>query len=140
MNLVRSNYIDKIVNLAKAEIQKDNFEVAWKHLEDAHIFSQPDARMHIYVHCVMLTLALKSKNYIEVIGQLLRILLAGPSSVFKKYPIGNNGRSNVGLFESSLLPKRIEKKIQQLEKLEVIRKKSGGELPEHQRKHPFSRG
>lgn len=140
MNLVREKYTDQIVVKANSEIQKGNFETAWKHLEDAHIFSQPDARMHIYVHCVMLTLAFKLKNYGEAAGQLLRLILAGPSSVFKKYPLGNNGRSDVGLFESSLLPKRIEIKMQQLEKLEIIRKKSGGELPEYQRKYPRSRG
>jgi hypothetical protein len=140
VNLVREKYTDQIVVKAKSEIQKGNYVTAWKHLEDAHIFSQPDARVHIYVHCVMLTLALKLKNYSEVAGQLLRIILAGPSSVFKKYPIGNNGRSYAGLFESSLLPKRIEIKMQQLEKLELIRKKSGGELPKYQRKHPRSRG
>lgn len=62
MNLVREQYIDQIVVKAKTEIEKGNFEVAWKHLEDAHIFSQPDARIHIYIHYVMLTLALKLKN------------------------------------------------------------------------------
>lgn len=53
MNLVREKYTDQIVVKAKSEIQKGNYVTAWKHLEDAHIFSQPDARVHIYVHCVM---------------------------------------------------------------------------------------
>lgn len=98
MNLMRTQYVDRIVIKAKSEIQKSSYDLAWKYLEEAHIFSQPDAGMHLYVHWEMLCLAAKERNKMEFLGQVLRLFLAVPSSVLRMYPPGNIGRSNVGLF------------------------------------------
>lgn len=110
MNLLRTQYADRAVIRAKAEIERKNYPLAWKHLEEAHIFSQPDAAMHLYVHWEMLRLAKEQRNWSEIFGQTVRLFLALPSSVFGVYPKGNNGRSNVGLFSPMPLSKRDEKK------------------------------
>lgn len=139
MNLMQSQYADRAVIRAKSEIKNDSHELAWKYLEEAHIFSQPDAAMHVYVHWEMFLLAKKQRNKSEIFGQLIRLLLAVPSSVLRLYPAGNNGRSNVGLFSPMPLSKRNEKKMRELERLEKRRIEEGGTLQKYQRQHPLSR-
>lgn len=139
MNLMLSRYADRAVIRAKSEIENDNYELAWKYLEEAHIFSQPDAGMHLYVHWEMFKLAKRERNISEMFGQIVRLLLAVPSSVLKIYPAGNSGRSNAGLFSSMPLSKRNEKKMRELEKLEKRRIEAGGTLQKYQRQHPFTR-
>lgn len=139
MNLMRAQFADRAVIRAKSEIEARNYELAWKYLEEAHIFSQPDAGMHLYVHWQMLQLARRQRNKSEIFGQILRLLLAVPSSVFRMYPAGNNGRSNVGLVYAMPLSKRHEKKLNALDKLEKQRIENGGTLLKYQRKHPLSR-
>ena len=139
MNLIQSQYADRAVIRAKSEIANGNLDLAWKYLEEAHIFSQPDAAMHVYVHWEMFVLAKRQMNGSEIFGQLLRLLLAVPSSVLKLYPAGNNGRSNVGLFSSMPLSKRHKKKMRELEKQEKQRIEDGGTIQKYQRQHPHSR-
>ncbi len=139
MNLMQSQYTDRAVIRARSEIQNGNYELAWKHLEEAHIFSQPDPAMHAFVHWEMLHLARKERNTSEIIGQIVRLLLAVPSSILRVYPAGNNGRSNVGLFSPMPLSKRAEKKMRELEKLEKRRIEDGGTIQKYQRQHPLSR-
>lgn len=75
-------------------------EAAWGHLEDAHILSQPWVRPHIRVHMAMLALGWSQRNRAEVVGQLFRLIVAGPGSVTGRYPVGNIGRATVSAFES----------------------------------------
>lgn len=139
MNLMRTQYADRVVIRAKQEIERKNFELAWRYLEEAHIFSQPNAGVHLEVHWEMFKLALREKLIFEVFGQLIRLILAIPSSVFRAYPAGNNGRSNVGLFTSVSLSKRHDKKMKELENLERRRIEDGGTLKKKPRQHPLTR-
>lgn len=139
MNLMRTQYVDRAVNKAKSEIRNHNYDLAWKYREEAHIFSQPDAGMHFYVHWEMLSLAIKERNMAEILGQALRLFIAVPSSILRLYPAGNNGRSKIGLFSPMPLSKNHEKKLRELENLENRRIENGGELPKYQRKHPLTR-
>jgi|GEM_PF-2563733 len=139
MNLIRIKYTDQLVIKAKSEFQKGNYKISWQYLEDAHIFSQPYPAMHTFVHWTMLCFAFRLRDTSEIFGQLLRLILAPPASILKKYPAGNNGRSNTGLFTHFPIPSRIEKKIIKLDKLEIQRKKSGGVLVKYTRQHPTMR-
>ncbi|MFE7356134.1 DUF3703 domain-containing protein [Streptomyces sp. NPDC057543] len=47
-------------------------------------------------HAVMLRLALRDRDLREVLGQLVRLVVAGPGSAAGKYPGGNTGRTRVG--------------------------------------------
>lgn len=139
MNLMQNQYADRAVIRARSEIKSERYDLAWKYLEEAHIFSQPDAAMHVYVHWEMFQLAKKQRNKSEFFGQLVRLLLAVPSSVLRLYPAGNNGRSNVGLFSPMPLSKRNEKKMRELERLEKRRIEEGGTLQKYQRQYPLTR-
>lgn len=48
----------------------------WRHLERAHIVSQPDPWLHTCSHAAMLRLALGQHDRREAIGQVLRLMVA----------------------------------------------------------------
>jgi hypothetical protein len=76
----------------------------WPALERAHLLSQPWVWAHTRVHFAMLRLALTQRDASEMIGQLVRLAIAGPGSLAGKYPAGNTGRTTMGLTETAPLP------------------------------------
>lgn len=72
---------------------------AWSQLERAHILSQPFAGLHIKVHARMLSRAWRDRKWRELLGQLPRLVLAGPGSLFGRYPRGNRGTTAISMFE-----------------------------------------
>jgi len=139
MNFVRAKYVDAIVSRAQRQIDDKNVALAWKLLEDAHIFSQPFPAQHLYVHWEMLKFAYRLKDYREVAGQLIRTLLAVPASTLGIYPEGNTGRCNVGLFEAMPVSTKNFTKMKELDKLEKMRRENGDRIEERQRQHPLTR-
>lgn len=67
----------------------------WHHLERAHILSQPVAGIHVRTHLAMLGYAVRQRDGHEIAGQVARLLVAGPGSGFRRYPLGNTGGTNV---------------------------------------------
>jgi hypothetical protein len=67
----------------------------WKHLERAHVLSQPLLGLHVFTHLAMLRYAVRRRDTREIIGQVLRILVAAPASATRRYPLGNTGGANV---------------------------------------------
>jgi hypothetical protein len=67
----------------------------WAALERAHILSQPWPIAHVRAHAAMIRLALHQRDRRELLGQALRIVVAGPASAVGKYPAGNTGRARV---------------------------------------------
>ncbi|WP_415062627.1 DUF3703 domain-containing protein [Bdellovibrio sp.] len=139
MSLSQINYVHKLIVRSLEESDKANFNIAWMLMEEAHIFSQPFAGVHFYVHLRMLFLSIRVRNYKEIFGQTVRLLVAVPSSFFRVYPVGNTGRSSLGIFSSLPLSGRIIAKMQQLEKMEVLRIENGGEVKKYVRMHPIVR-
>lgn len=74
------------------------------HLGRAHILSQPFAIAHIRTHLAMLGFGVRTRDVREIIGQLVRLLLAGPGSAMRRYPLGNTGGANVSAFEPMDIP------------------------------------
>lgn len=68
---------------------------AWSLLEEAHVLSQPWAWPHVRVHATMLGLGWRTRDRREVLGQVLRLVVAGPGSLTGRYPEGNTGRASV---------------------------------------------
>lgn len=75
-----------------------------RHLERAHILSQPFALLHVRTHAAMLGFGVRNRDGREITGQLLRLLVAGPGSVMRRYPLGNTGGANVSAVEPMDLP------------------------------------
>lgn len=76
----------------------------WPSLERAHIASQPWALPHTRVHAAMLGAAWRQRDRREILGQLIRLAVAGPGSLADRYPPGNTGRTTMGLTEHGPIP------------------------------------
>ena len=53
----------------------------WSHLERAHILSQPMAGPHVRTHIAMLGVGFRRRDGREVVGQLIRLVVAAPGSL-----------------------------------------------------------
>ncbi len=87
-------YIEELERY-QSEKSKGNLQVAWRHLERAHILGQPWPREHTHVHWVMLKFGMKIKNTHEILGQIPRLLVGGVKSFVGNIPVGNTGGANV---------------------------------------------
>src|SRR4051812_8736758 len=63
---------------ARTAQNDDDFATSWSHLERAHILSQPMAWPHVRTHLTMLRYGILRRDRREVIGQLIRLLVAAP--------------------------------------------------------------
>lgn len=105
---IREAYIRELRNFQNMR-GTGTIESAWIHLERAHILSQSFAISHIYVHWKMFAFAFKTQDFRELIGQIPRLLLAGPGSLFNRAPKGNTGRSKVGIFTPMKIPEDLKR-------------------------------
>jgi hypothetical protein len=69
--------------------------VEWVHLQRAHILSQALVIAHMRTHLAMLSYGWRHRDRHEVIGQLGRLVVAGPGSAMRRYPLGNTGGADV---------------------------------------------
>ena len=83
---------------AKASRNRGDFADEWSRLERAHILSQPMIMPHIQTHVRMFAYGIRRRDGREVVGQLIRLILAGPGSFTGRYPVGNTGGANVNAF------------------------------------------
>lgn len=108
MNSFIESKFHEQIQTAKTFEKIQDFERAWHFLERAHILAQYHVFPHLWIHWLMILLAIKTKDPSEFFGQLLRLLLAAPGSIFRKAPKGNTGRSNVGIFQPMEIPSDLE--------------------------------
>jgi len=76
----------------------------WHHLERAHILSQPMAGPHVRTHLDMLGHGLRRRDRREVLGQIVRLVVAAPGSWTERYPVGNTGGANVSALQPMAIP------------------------------------
>lgn len=81
--------------LAAARDAAKPMPARWQAIERAHILSQPWPRPHVRTHAVMLRLAVRDRDLYEALGQIVRLIAAGPASAAGEYPTGNTGRARV---------------------------------------------
>jgi hypothetical protein len=85
---------------ARAARGTGDMAAEWRHLERAHILSQPMAIPHVRTHLAMLGYGIRKRDGREIGGQLLRLVVAAPGTWTRRYPVGNTGGANV----SAVLP------------------------------------
>ena len=85
---------------ARAARARGDVTAEWHHLERAHILSQPMAGPHVRTHVAMFAYGFRHHDRREILGQLVRMVVAAPGSWTRKYPVGNTGGASV----SALLP------------------------------------
>lgn len=89
---------------ARAAIDIGDLDEAWRLLERTHILSQPWVWPHVRSHLDMLRLAVRARDRREIMGQVVRTLVAGPGSATRRYPLGNTGRAGVPATRPMPLP------------------------------------
>lgn len=93
---------------AKTARSRGDLAAEWHHLERAHILSQPMAGPHVRTHVSMLGYGVRRRDRREIIGQVVRLMVAAPGTWTGRYPIGNTGGADV----SALLPMPIPDDLQ----------------------------
>ncbi len=101
-------YFDKEIKLYHETFEAGELQVAWRHLERAHILGQAYPLEHSYAHWLMLKFGIRIKSSKEVMGQIPRLLVGGVKSFVGKIPVGNTGGANVPPLEPMEIPKDLE--------------------------------
>ena len=104
MNPHLKKHFENEIGLAISAMNNSENTLAWTHFSRAHILGQFYVWPHLKVHLWMFLFGLKTFNIQEIIGQIPRLILAAPGSIFKKAPLGNTGLSNVGIFQPMPIP------------------------------------
>lgn len=100
----------------RTEFASNRLQVAWRHLERAHILGQPWPREHTYVHWVMMQFGIKIKSGREILGQIPRLLVGGVKSFVGNIPVGNTGGANVPPLQPMEIPDDLKSILQQFKK------------------------
>jgi hypothetical protein len=92
--------------MATARASRAGGDVAaeWHHLERAHILSQPMAGPHVRTHVAMLGHGVRRRDRREVLGQIVRLVVAAPGSWTERYPVGNTGGADVSALQPMPIP------------------------------------
>ena len=87
-----------------AAARRGDTAAAWRALERAHILSQPLLGQHMRIHWLMLRYAIRLRDVREILGQIMRLVLAPAGALAGRIPAGNTGRSNVSAFAPMPVP------------------------------------
>lgn len=79
-------------------------DVAFLHLERAHILGQTSTVEHVRAHWHMFLWSIRQRNVRECLGQLLRIAGAAIGTAIGLVPQGNTGGTNVNPFQPMPIP------------------------------------
>lgn len=92
---------------AKQYFAKQNYRLAFSHLELAHILGQRSTRSHCISHYWMLKVGLKQGNKKAILGQIARIVAA---LLFSRIwvPVGNTGGTNVSPVKAMPIPEQLK--------------------------------
>lgn len=104
---LRAHFEKELRDAAEAERRRERV-IAWRFLERAHVLSQAHAGPHLRVHWAMFTFAWRTRNWRELLGQVPRLLLAGPGSLLGRAPLGNTGGTTVGIFTPMPIPEDLQ--------------------------------
>ncbi|MBI3806012.1 MAG: DUF3703 domain-containing protein [Nitrospirae bacterium] len=88
-------------------------DVAFSHLERAHILGQASTVEHVRVHWHMLLWSIHQRNVQECLGQLLRIVGAAIGTAIGLVPQGNTGGTNAAPFKRMPIPPELAARIEE---------------------------
>ena len=97
-------YVEHEILAAREAESRGEADVAFSHLERAHVLSQPMAVAHVRTHIAMLGYGLRRRDRHEIIGQLVRLVVAAPGTWTGRYPVGNTGGANVSALKPMPIP------------------------------------
>lgn len=89
-----------------------HLDTAFRHLERAHVLSQPTTGEHVRVHWRMFRFAVRNRMTGEAFGQAWRIATAAIFTAFGLVPEGNTGGANVSGFRRMPVPQDLRTVIE----------------------------
>lgn len=103
---LKIRYLNEL-EVAKKLIASKQYDNAFHSLEIAHILGQKYVIPHTVVHFYMLKVGILTKDFGEILGQLIRIPLGIIGSFIGIVPVGNTGGSNVSAIKEMEIPEDI---------------------------------
>ena len=97
-------YVEREILAAYQAEARGQPDVAFSHLERAHMLGQTSTVEHVRAHWHMLLWGIRQRNVQESLGQLLRIVGAAIGTAIGLTPQGNTGGTNVAPFKSMPIP------------------------------------
>lgn len=97
-------YVESEILAAREAEAHGRPDVAFLHLERAHVLGQASTVEHVRAHWHMLLWSVRQRNTRECLGQLIRIFGAAISTILGFVPQGNTGGTNVHPFKSMPVP------------------------------------
>jgi|OM-RGC.v1.028069253 hypothetical protein len=88
--------------------RQQQWSSAWSHLERAHILGQQQFMLHLQSHWLMLKLAADQSNWVEIRGQVLRLLLTPVGHLTGRLPTGNPGSSHYPVLQPQPVPEDLQ--------------------------------
>ena len=79
-------------------------DVAFLHLERAHVLGQASTWQHVRVHFHMLRWGIRHRRPREVVGQLVRLVGAATKTAIGLVPEGNTGGANISAIQPLPIP------------------------------------
>ena len=100
-------YVEREILAAYQAEARGKPDIAFSHLERAHILGQTSTVEHVRVHWHMLLWGFRQRHVRECLGQLLRIVGAAIGTAAGLVPEGNTGGTNVNSFKSMPIPSEL---------------------------------
>lgn len=96
--ILKQAFVDEMAK-AKNLYKESKYTESFSHLERAHVLGQRFVFPHTYNHWWMLKVGIRKKDKREIIGQLVRLSVAGIGSLLGRAPMGNTGGANIGIMQ-----------------------------------------
>ena len=97
-------HVDAELGAASIVEAQGRAQVAFAHLERAHVLGQASTVEHVRVHWRMFAWGWRQGSLRECAGQVLRMVGAATKTFFGLVPEGNTGGSNVSPFKPLPVP------------------------------------
>lgn len=98
MNQIQKAAFEAEIARAGQLLADGQIDVAFRHLERAHVIGQAHVIPHVRSHWLMLQVELRRRRPLAVLGQLVRVLLGALGSAVGVIPTGNTGGSDISMF------------------------------------------
>ena len=102
---------EKEMSLGKEFFSAARYEDAFRHFERAHVLGQFFVLPHVRSHIWMFFIGVRTGNFREIRGQLIRIPLGMIGSALGKVPKGNTGGANIKLSTTLPIPDDLKKHL-----------------------------
>lgn len=106
-------YVEREIFAAYQAEAQGKPDVAFSHLERAHVLGQTSTVEHVRVHWHMFLWGLRQRNLRECLGQLLRIVGASMGTALGLVSQGNTGGTNVNPFKPMPIPPELAAQIEE---------------------------